>query len=258
MATEAHSPEGATGYIIHHLTPLSTGEAFWTLHLDTLFFSIVLGAVFLVIFKKAAEKATSGVPGPLQNFAEMLVEFVDTQVKDSFHGRSALIAPLALTIFLWVWLMNFMDLIPFDLLPSIGKAVGLGYLRVVPSTDLNATFAMSISVFILILFYSVKIKGPIGFAKEMLLTPFGPWMIPFNLLLKLVEEIAKPISLGLRLFGNMYAGELIFILIALLPWYVQPLLSFPWAVFHILIITLQAFIFMVLTIVYLSLAHEEH
>jgi len=258
MATEAHSPEGATGYIIHHLTPLSTGEGFWTLHLDTLFFSIVLGAVFLVIFKKAAEKATSGVPGPLQNFAEMLVEFVDTQVKDSFHGRSALIAPLALTIFLWVWLMNFMDLIPVDLLPSIGKAVGLGYLRVVPSTDLNATFAMSISVFILILFYSVKIKGPIGFAKEMLLTPFGPWMIPFNLLLKLVEEIAKPISLGLRLFGNMYAGELIFILIALLPWYVQPLLSFPWAVFHILIITLQAFIFMVLTIVYLSLAHEEH
>ncbi|MBM4202182.1 MAG: F0F1 ATP synthase subunit A, partial [Gammaproteobacteria bacterium] len=222
MATEAHSPEGATGYIIHHLTPLSTGEGFWTLHLDTLFFSIVLGAVFLVIFKKAAEKATSGVPGPLQNFAEMLVEFVDTQVKDSFHGRSALIAPLALTIFLWVWLMNFMDLIPVDLLPSIGKAVGLGYLRVVPSTDLNATFAMSISVFILILFYSVKIKGPIGFAKEMLLTPFGPWMIPFNLLLKLVEEIAKPISLGLRLFGNMYAGELIFILIALLPWYVQP------------------------------------
>lgn len=258
MATEAHSPEGATGYIIHHLTPLSTGEGFWTLHLDTLFFSIFLGAVFLVIFKKAAEKATSGVPGPLQNFAEMLVEFVDTQVKDSFHGRSALIAPLALTIFLWVWLMNFMDLIPVDLLPNIGKAVGLGYLRVVPSTDLNATFAMSISVFVLILFYSVKVKGPIGFAKEMLLTPFGPWMIPFNLLLKLVEEIAKPISLGLRLFGNMYAGELIFILIALLPWYIQPALSLPWAIFHILIITLQAFIFMVLTIVYLSLAHEDH
>ncbi|RYU58343.1 F0F1 ATP synthase subunit A [Methylolobus aquaticus] len=258
MATEAHSPEGATGYIIHHLTPLATGEGFWTLHLDTLFFSVVLGAVFLVLFMKAAEKATSGVPGPLQNFAEMLVEFVDTQVKDSFHGRSALIAPLALSIFVWVWLMNFMDLIPVDLLPSIGKAVGLSYLRVVPSTDLNATFAMSISVFALIIFYSVKVKGPIGFAKEMLLTPFGPWMIPFNLLLKLVEEIAKPISLGLRLFGNMYAGELIFILIALLPWYIQPALSLPWAIFHILIITLQAFIFMVLTIVYLSLAHEDH
>jgi F-type H+-transporting ATPase subunit a len=258
MATEAHSPEGATGYIIHHLTPLSTGEGFWTLHLDTLFFSAFLGVVFLMIFKKAAEKATSGVPGPLQNFAEMMVEFVDTQVKDSIHGRSALIAPLALTIFLWVWLMNFMDLFPVDLLPNIGKAVGLSYLRVVPSTDLNATFAMSISVVAVSLFYSVKIKGPVGFAKEMLLTPFGPWMIPFNLLLKVVEEIAKPISLGLRLFGNMYAGELIFILIALLPWYVQPLLSLPWAIFHILIITLQAFIFMVLTIVYLSLAHEAH
>jgi F-type H+-transporting ATPase subunit a len=230
MATEADSPEGATGYIIHHLTPLKAGEGFWTFHLDTLFFSLFLGFCFLIVFKKAAEKATSGIPGPLQNFAEMLIEFVDTQVKDSFHGRSALIAPLALTIFLWVWLMNFMDLIPVDLLPDIGKAVGLAYLRVVPSTDLNATFAMSISVFLLILFYSIKVKGGVGFAKEMLLTPFGKWMIPFNLLLKLVEELAKPISLGLRLFGNMYAGELIFILIALLPWFVQPLLSFPWAV----------------------------
>ncbi|MFO1418242.1 MAG: F0F1 ATP synthase subunit A [Methylotetracoccus sp.] len=258
MATEAHSPEGATGYIIHHLTPLKTGEGFWTFHLDTMFFSLFLGFLFLFVFKKAAENATSGVPGPLQNFAEMLVEFVDTQVKDSFHGRSPVIAPLALTIFLWIWLMNFMDLLPVDLLPDIGKAVGLDYLRIVPSTDLNATFAMSISVFALIIFYSIKVKGPIGFAKEMLLTPFGPWMIPFNLLLKLVEELAKPISLGLRLFGNMYAGELIFILIALLPWFVQPILSFPWAVFHILIITLQAFIFMVLTIVYLSLAHEDH
>jgi F-type H+-transporting ATPase subunit a len=259
MATEAHgSGGGATGYIVHHLTPLSTGEGFWTFHLDTLFFSAVLGFLFILAFKKAAEKATSGVPGSLQNFVEMLLEFVDTQVKDSFHGRSALIAPLALTIFCWVFLMNAMDLLPVDLLPDIGKAVGLEFLRVVPSTDLNGTFAMSISVFCLIIFYSVKVKGPIGFAKEMLLTPFGKWMIPFNLLLKLVEELAKPISLGLRLFGNMYAGELIFILIALLPWWVQPALSLPWAIFHILIITLQAFIFMVLTIVYLSLAHEEH
>ncbi|HUL13974.1 MAG TPA: F0F1 ATP synthase subunit A [Methylococcaceae bacterium] len=259
MATEAHdSGGGATGYIVHHLTPLSTGEGFWTFHLDTLFFSAFLGLLFVLAFKKAAEKATSGVPGSLQNFTEMLVEFVDTQVKDSFHGRSALIAPLALTIFCWVFLMNAMDLIPVDLLPDIGKAVGLEYLRVVPSTDLNGTFAMSISVFCLIIFYSIKVKGPVGFAKEMLLTPFGKWMIPFNLLLKLVEELAKPISLGLRLFGNMYAGELIFILIALLPWWVQPALSLPWAIFHILIITLQAFIFMVLTIVYLSLAHEDH
>lgn len=258
MATETHEADGATGYIVHHLTSLKTGEGFWVFHLDTLFFSLVLGLAFAFVFKKAAEKAVSGVPGNLQNFVEMLVEFVDTQVKDSFHGRSALIAPLALTIFCWVFLMNAMDLLPVDLLPLIGSAFGIEYLRVVPSTDLNGTFAMSISVFLLIIFYSVKVKGPIGFAKEMLLTPFGKWMIPFNLLLKLVEELAKPISLGLRLFGNMYAGELIFILIALLPWWVQPALSFPWAVFHILIITLQAFIFMVLTIVYLSLAHEDH
>ncbi len=258
MASEVHEATGPTAYIVHHLTDLKVGEGFWTFNLDTLFFSAVLGLVFIAVFKKAADSATSDVPGGLQNFVEMIVEFVDTQVKDSFHGRSALIAPLALTIFCWVFLMNAMDLLPVDLLPGIASLFGIPYLRVVPTTDLNETFAMSISVFFLIIFYSIKVKGPIGFAKEMLLTPFGPWMIPFNLLLKLVEELAKPISLGLRLFGNMYAGELIFILIALLPWWVQPALSFPWAVFHILIITLQAFIFMVLTIVYLSLAHEDH
>ncbi len=258
MASEVHEATGPTAYIVHHLTDLKVGEGFWTFNLDTLFFSVLLGLVFILFFKKAADSATSDVPGPLQNFVEMIVEFVDTQVKDSFHGRNELIAPLALTIFCWVFLMNAMDLLPVDLLPGIAALVGIPYLRVVPTTDLNETFAMSISVFFLIIYYSIKVKGPIGFAKEMLLTPFGPWMIPFNLLLKLVEELAKPISLGLRLFGNMYAGELIFILIALLPWWVQPALSFPWAVFHILIITLQAFIFMVLTIVYLSLAHEDH
>ncbi len=257
MATEAHS-EGATGYIIHHLTALRIGEGFWSLHLDTLFFSVFLGGVFIWFFKSAAEKATTDVPGLAQNFAEMLIEFVDQQVKDSFHGHSKVIAPLALTIFCWVFLWNFMDLFPVDILPLIGSMMGIEYLRVVPSTDLNATFAMSISVFFLIIFYSIKIKGPIGFVKELMFQPFGPWLTPFNLLLKLVEEIAKPISLALRLFGNLYAGELIFILIALLPWYVQPFLSFPWAIFHILIITLQAFIFMVLTIVYLSMAHEDH
>ncbi len=254
MASEG----GATGYIVHHLTPLSVGEGFWTLHLDTLFFSAFLGGLFVWFFKMAAEKATSGVPGMVQNFTEMIVEFVDGQVKDTFHGRSEMIAPLALTIFCWVFMWNFMDLFPVDLLPMIGSIMGIEYLRVVPSTDLNATFALSITVFILIIFYSFKVKGVFGFAKELTCTPFGPWLMPFNLLLKLVEELAKPISLGLRLFGNLYAGELIFILIALLPPMLQPLLSFPWAIFHILIITLQAFIFMVLTIVYLSLAHEDH
>jgi F-type H+-transporting ATPase subunit a len=259
MATQAHAAEGATGYIIHHLTPLHFGEGFWTLHLDTLFFSALLGGLFVWFFKTAAEKATSGVPNLVQSFAEMLIEFVDTQVKDSFHGHNKLIAPLALTIFCWVFLWNFMDLFPVDILPLIGSLMGLDYLRVVPSTDLNATFAMSISVFCLIIFYSLKVKGVLHFGKELLFHPFDHWLlIPFNLLLNFVEYLAKPISLALRLFGNLYAGELIFILIALLPWYIQPVLSFPWAVFHILIITLQAFIFMVLTVVYLSMAHEDN
>jgi F-type H+-transporting ATPase subunit a len=259
MATEAHDTGGATGYIVHHLTPLSVGEGFWTLHVDTLFFSAFLGAVFLFFFRKAAKQATAETPGPLQNFVEMTVEFVDAQVKDSFHGRNPLIAPLALSIFAWVFLMNAMDILPVDLLPDMGKAIGLEYLRVVPTTDLNATFGMSISVFFLIIFYSLKVKGPGQFAMEFLFHPFSHWaLVPFNLLLNAVEYLAKPVSLGLRLFGNIYAGELIFILIALLPWWVQPALGFPWAVFHLLIITLQAFIFMVLTIVYLSLAHENH
>ncbi|MCK5889956.1 MAG: F0F1 ATP synthase subunit A [Methylococcales bacterium] len=254
MASEG----GTTGYIVHHLTPLTVGEGFWTLHLDTLFFSAVLGALFIWFFRSVAVKVTTGVPGMAQNFAEMMVEFVDQQVKDTFHGQSKLIAPLGLTIFCWVFLWNMMDLLPVDLLSLISSLMGIEYLRVVPSTDLNATFALSISVFILIIFYSIKIKGVFGFAKELTCTPFGPWMMPFNLLLKVVEEIAKPISLALRLFGNLYAGELIFILIALLPAFIQPFLSFPWAIFHILIIVLQAFIFMVLTIVYLSMAHEDH
>lgn len=253
------SEEGATGYIVHHLTPLSVGEGFWTLHLDTLFFSAVLGGLFIGFFKSIAQRATPGVPGLAQNFAELLIEFVDTQVKETFHGRSKMVAPIALTIFCWVFLWNAMDMLPVDLLSSVGSWMGIGYLRVVPSTDLNSTFALSLSVFFLILFYTVKVKGVMGFIKEFTLTPFHhPLMIPFNLVLKTVEELAKPISLALRLFGNLYAGELIFILIALLPPVIQPVLGLPWAIFHILVITLQAFIFMVLTIVYLSLAHEEH
>ena len=254
----AQAGTSATSYIRHHLTNLSVGDGFWTFHIDTLLFSFVLGGLILLLFRFVARRATAGVPGPLQNFVEILVDFVDSQVKDSFHGRSKLIAPLALTIFVWVFLMNFMDLIPVDLLPLLAELMGVKYLRVVPTTDPNATFAMSITVFLLIIIYSIKIKGLGGFAKELLFRPFGKYLIPFNLLLKLVEEIAKPISLALRLFGNLYAGELIFILIALLPWYLQFLLGWPWAVFHILIITLQAFIFMVLTIVYLSMAHEDH
>jgi F-type H+-transporting ATPase subunit a len=257
MATEYAS---AGDYIKHHLGHLTLGEkgSFWSIHVDTMFFSLLLGGLFLFLFIKAAKHCTSGVPGGLQNFAEIIVEFVDQQVKDSFHGSSKLIAPLALTLFVWIFLMNLVKLLPYDLFPYLGQAIGLEYLRINPTSDVNATFGMSIAVFLLIIFYSIKIKGAGGFAKEMLFHPFGKWLLPFNLVLKVVEEIAKPISLSLRLFGNMYAGGLIFTLIALLPWWIQWTLGLPWSLFKLLIITLQAFIFMVLTIVYLSMAHEDH
>ena len=189
---------------------------------------------------------------------ESRVEFVDTSIKQTFHCESKLIAPLGLTVFVWVFLMNLMDLIPVDWLPTTAHAVGIEYLKVVPTTDVNITFAMSLSVFVLIIYYSIKSKGVIGFTKELTLQPFNhPVAIPFNLLLEGVSLLAKPLSLSLRLFGNLFAGELIFILIALLGIWQLPL-HFAWAVFHILIIVLQAFIFMMLTIVYLALANEEH
>ena len=281
MEDTHEGPANATEYIVHHLTNLHLGEGFWNLHLDSIFYAVTLGILFAGSFWIAARRATPGVPGRWQNFVELMVEFVDTQVRDSFHGSSKLIAPLALTIFCWIFLMNFMDLVPVDLLPEIGVAMGIEYMKVVPTTDLNITFGMSISVFLLMIFYSIKIKGVGGFARELFFHPFGKWMLPFNFLLKLVEEIAKPVSLALRLFGNLYAGELIFILIALFTLsagghtltetllnvaspdtiaylIIQVILGLIWALFHILIITLQAFIFMMLTIVYLSMAHEEH
>jgi F-type H+-transporting ATPase subunit a len=272
----------STDYIKHHLTYLTynvkelrlgADGGFWTLNLDTLLFSILSGLIVLGLMYLGVRKVTTGVPGKVQNFAEMMLQFADTQVKDCFHGRNNLIGPLALTIFIWVFVMNFMDIVPVDVLPQLAKTSGMHYLKVVPTNDLNLTFGMSISVFLLIIFYSIKIKGPKGFIKELTLQPFNhPLFIPFNLLLELVGLIAKPISLALRLFGNLYAGELIFILIALLTLNAattslignitlgtaQFILSLAWSIFHILVITLQAFIFMVLTIVYLSLAHEEH
>ncbi len=267
MASGA-APQTSSEYIAHHLTNLkldlttmqidSHASGFWVLHVDSLFFSIVLGFLFLFFFRLAAKRATAGVPTGLQNFVELMVEFVDTQVKDTFSGKSNLVAPLALTIFVWVFLMNFMDLIPVDLLPYAATFVGVDYLKVVPTTDPNVTLGMSISVFLLVVFYSFKIKGAGGFAAEFFTHPFGWKLAPVNFILKMVEELAKPISLGLRLFGNLYAGELIFILIALLPFWAQWALGGPWAIFHILVITLQAFIFMMLTIVYLSMAHEHH
>jgi len=247
-----------TSYINHHLTNLHWGKGFLTINLDTLIISWILGLLFIWLFYKAARSATAGVPGGIQNVIEVMIDFVNQQVKDTYHGKSELVAPLALTIFVWIFLMNMMDLIPVDLLPHLASFIGIHHLRVVPTTDPNLTLGMSISVFLLTIYYSLKVKKPGGLAHEMFCSPFGPWFFPFNLLLRLVDEFAKPVSLGLRLFGNLYAGELIFILIALLPWWIQWPLGWVWAVFHVLIIVLQAFIFMMLSIVYISQAHESH
>ena len=237
---------------------------FWALNLDSMFWSVFLGLVFVVLFRSVAKKATSGVPGKLQNAIESIVEFIDTSVRESFHGRNPLIAPLALTIFIWVFFMNLMDLVPVDWIPGLATLAGVPYMKVVPSTDPNITMAMSLSVFMLMIFFWIKVKGVGGMFADLALHPFSssnPFLkvllIPVNLLLETVSLVAKPISLGLRLFGNMYAGELIFILIAMIGW-VQLPLHFGWAVLHILVITLQAYIFMTLTIVYMSMVHEDH
>jgi F-type H+-transporting ATPase subunit a len=281
----AEQPTSANEYIHHHLTFLSNKEPngvvdFSSIHLDSVFFSIALALLFGGSFYLAARKATSGVPGKFQNFVELVVEFVDTQVKDSFHGTTKLIAPLALTIFCWVFLFNAMDVLPVDLLPAIGQSLGVEHLKVVPSTDVNVTFAMSLTVFALIIYYSIKMKGLGGFIAEFTLQPFSSKnpvvkviLIPFNFILEIIPFLARPISLSLRLYGNLFAGEMIFLLLAVLTlqgihqlshfsgWLflvAQLLLAFVWAVFHLLVITLQAFIFMVLTVVYLSMAHEHH
>ena len=224
--------------------------------------------VFITLFRSAAKKTSADEPSRFQALVEIVIDFVDSSVKDTFHGQSRLIAPLGLTIFVWVFLMNFMDLIPVDWLPMIAGGIGVPYLKVVPTTDVNITFGMSISVFFLIIFYTVRSKGIGGFIGELTLHPIAPptkglgliaapLIIAFNFILESVSLLAKPLSLSLRLFGNLFAGELIFILIALLGIWQLPL-HFAWAVFHLLIVTLQAYIFMMLTIVYLSLAMEEH
>ena len=254
-------------YITHHLTNLSTDKlglgaegSFWAVNIDSLFFSVLIGCSFLWLFRSVAKKATSGVPSKLQCAVEMLFEFVDQNVRDTFHGKNALVAPLALTIFVWILLMNTMDLLPIDFLPySAEHWFGIPYLKVVPTADVNITLSLALGVFVLIIYYSIKIKGFGGFLKELALHPFNhPVMIPFNLVLELVSLVAKPISLGMRLFGNMFAGEVVFVLIAaLLPWWAQWVGALPWAIFHILVIGIQAFVFMMLTIVYLSQAHES-
>jgi F-type H+-transporting ATPase subunit a len=297
MASESLT---ASGYIKHHLTNLTFGQypdghwgfahtadeasamGFWAIHVDTMFWSIALGALFLVLFRRVARNATADTPGGMQNFVEWIVDFVNGIVKGGFTGRNQMVAPMALTIFIWVFLINFMDLIPVDWLPQVVAMLGSGlfgldphhiYFRVVPSTDPNTTFGMALAVFALTIYYSFKIKGVGGFAAELTLHPFTSnnkllqlVFIPINFLLEFVSLLAKPLSLSLRLYGNMFAGEMIFILIALMyggGWILGifgGFLQLGWAIFHVLIITLQAFIFMVLTVVYMDLAYQvgEH
>jgi F-type H+-transporting ATPase subunit a len=336
------NPASTTEYIQHHLTNLVYGNhpengwgfahgaqeaaemGFMAIHVDSMAWSIGLGILFCWIFRSAAKRATTGVPSGVLNFVELIVEFIDGAVKDSFHGSNKMVAPLALTIFVWIFLMNLMDLLPVDLIPELLMLAGVNYQKIVPSTDPNITLGMALGVFILMLYYSIKIKGT-GFIAELTMHPFNHWgFIPINLFMETVGLLAKPFSLGLRLFGNMYAGEMIFILIATMfaagagaglvggglhaqifgehtsAWFWLVifilvcsvcglnlkgkistgktvllcmvfmalgggltalgggLMQWGWAVFHILVITLQAFIFMVLTVVYLSMAHEDH
>ncbi|MDG2273037.1 MAG: F0F1 ATP synthase subunit A [Halioglobus sp.] len=292
----AGSTQTVSEYITHHLTNLTYGKlpggferedgavigeggawlmadsaqeasamGFSAVHVDSMLWSIGLGIIFCWLFRRVAKKAETGVPSGLVNVVEMTVEFVDSTVRDTFHGQNKMVAPLALTIFVWVLLMNLMDLVPIDLVPKILEIVAdVHFQKIVPSTDPNITLGMALGVFILMLYYSIKIKG-FGFVKELSFTPFNHWaFIPVNLFMEVVGLLAKPFSLGLRLFGNLYAGEMIFILIAALfsagvGWMVPAgLLQVAWGIFHLLVIPLQAFIFMVLTIVYLSMAHEDH
>jgi len=279
----------STEFIRHHLTNLTFGRhadghwgmahsgaeaaemGFMAVHVDSLFWSFTLGVLFLWVFRSVAKTVTSGEPGMLQNFVEWIVDFIDGNVRDSFTGKNDLIAPMALTLFCWVFLMNFMDLIPVEVIPRFLELFGIHFQKVVPTTDPNITFGLALSVFALMIYYSIKVKGFGSFAAELTMQPFeakNPILkllfIPINFFLEFVSMISKPISHSLRLFGNMYAGEMIFILISLMFGAGVTLtlfggvLQFIWAVFHILIITLQAFIFMVLTIVYMEMAHQHH
>ena len=288
----------STGYIKHHLQNLTFGQhpdgslgfahnaqearemGFWAIHVDTMLWSIVLGGLFIWIFSKAAKRATADTPSGIVNFVEWVVEFIDENVRGSFSGKNDLIAPLALTLFVWILLMNCMDLVPVDWIPWTTQMVmhhvfGADphhvYMKVVPTTDVNATFGMSLSVFVLSIYYSLKVKGPVGFASGLTMQPFAAknpvlkiLFIPVNFFLEGIGLVSKPVSLSLRLFGNLFAGEMIFILIALLFsgglfWGLMGgVLQLGWAIFHILIVLLQAFIFMTLTVVYLEMAHSEH
>jgi F-type H+-transporting ATPase subunit a len=280
MAAEHAAGHGTspTDYIVHHLTHLSVGEGFWTWHIDTLLMSSVLAAVVAFFLWTAARAATSGVPSKFLGFFELVFEFVDNQVGEMFHGDRKFLTAFALTLFTWIVVMNTMDLLPLDLPGGVAALAGAPYWRVLPTADLNGTVAMALVVLALVIIYSIKAKGVGGYAHEWVSAPFGghPVLWIPNIALNLVELLAKPVSLAMRLFGNMFAGELLFMLIALLGlaaagafesghhvaggayFLGQVLMGAVWAIFHILIVLLQAFIFMVLPIVYISMAQEHH
>ena len=275
---ERINKDGTTEVLQKDTWTLAQGKAevaemgFWAFHVDTLFFSTLLGAIFLFIFARAAKNFSLYKPTRLQCFIEMMIDFINGVVQGTFKSaKNSLIAPMALTIFSWVLLMNLMDLVPVDLIPYPAELLGIPYLKVVPTTDINLTASLALSVFGLYLFFSIKSKGFIGFIKSISLHPFGPWMLPANLFIEIIDLLAKPLSLALRLYGNLYAGEMIFLLIAgmvsieLTQLTIAGLglnlagitLSLIWAIFHILIVVLQAFIFMMLTVVYMNMAHEK-
>jgi F-type H+-transporting ATPase subunit a len=268
----------AVEYIQHHLVNSCVGcdpithkpsslIDFSAFFIDTFLISAILAGLLMWLAWRVGRNLSLDSPHGIQNFLEAVIEFVNQQVKDIFPGYNPIIGPLAFTIFVWVFLMNAMDLIPVDLLPWIFSFAGVHYLKVVPTTHLDVTFGLAGSIFALIIYYNIKVKGILGYTKQFLTHPFGIWLFPMNIVMTAIEEVAKPVSLGLRLFGNMFAGELLFMLIALLSafagWWLftapaQVVLGSLWAIFHILVVTLQAFIFMLLSIVYLALAHEEH
>jgi F-type H+-transporting ATPase subunit a len=286
MAAEGHAPT-AGEYVIHHLQHLQVGSGFWTFNVDSLFWSFVTGVIGLWFLRSVAKRVHAGVPGRMQAAVESLVEMVDNQAKAIVHNAESrkAVAPLALTVFIWVFLMNFMDLIPVDLIPQLwenglpGDAIGglhaaagmKDYMRVVPTADLSITMALAVTVLLICIYYNIKIKGAGGWIHELFSAPFGNHFLlwPFNFLMQMIEFVAKTVSHGMRLFGNMYAGELIFILIALMGGAFFTSVGIPlaighviagtaWAIFHILIITLQAFVFMMLTLVYIGQAHDAH
>ncbi|VXB21672.1 F0 sector of membrane-bound ATP synthase, subunit a [Luteimonas sp. 9C] len=256
-----------TSYIQHHLQNLtaSTGEGgFWTLHVDTLITALLMGGLMVFMFWLATRKATAGVPGKWQAFVEICLEFVDKQARDTYHGTSKLVTPIAITLFFWILLMNLLKMIPADFIAKPLELLGVAYWKPVPTADVNATLGLSISVFFLTVFFALRAKGLGGLTKEFLFAPFGKWMVPFNLILNIVEWLSKPISLAMRLFGNMFGGEIVFLLIwvlggaSLLGVFGGGVLGLGWMLFHLLVIPLQAFIFMMLSIVYLSLAEDDH